>query len=158
MAEDFDLKIDTSQFDAMLAKLPVKLAGKIMRDALQAGGDVLLSSMKALAPERTDEPTPDSNSLPPGILREDLSTQVTVSATQGARLRVGPTEIAGRVARWQNDGWMLTRKTKNGKKQIKQIPGKHFMEAAVDEAGEAAVDAFVATLAQGLAEATEETE
>lgn len=150
---DIDLKIDTSGFDAKLARLPVKLAGKIMRDALEASGDVLLGSMKALAPERTDEPTPDSNSLPSGILREDLHKQISVSATQGARLRVGPTEIAGHVARWQNNGWMLTRKTKSGKKQIRQIPGKFFMEGAVDESGEAAVDAFAQALADGLTNA-----
>ena len=148
---EFDLKIDTSKFDAKLAQLPLKVSGKIMRDALQAGGDVLLGTMKALAPERTDEPTPNSDSLPPGILREDLHTQVSVSATQGARLRVGPTEIAGHVARWQNNGWMLTRKTKNGKKQIREIPGRFFMESSVDESGEAAVDAFVQKLAEGLA-------
>jgi hypothetical protein len=35
-------------------------------------------------------------------------------------------------------------------KQVKQIPGKHFMAAAFDEAAELAVDAFVASLAEGL--------
>jgi hypothetical protein len=147
MPDDISLKIDTSQFDAMLTALPTKVAGRIMKDALQAGGDVLLASMKALCPERTDEPTPDEDSLPPGILREDLHTQVTVTSTTGARLRVGPTDIAAHVARWQENGWMLT--LHNGKK-VRQIPGKHFMAASVDEAGEAAVDAFVARLAEGL--------
>ncbi len=158
--DDIDLKIDTSQFDAMLAKLPTRVAGKIMKDALQAGGDVIVTTMKALAPERTDEPMPDSTGLPQGILREDLHTQVAVSATQGARVKVGPSEIAGHVARWQENGWMLTGhgKSKSGRKRIKQIPGKHFMAAAADEAGEAAVDAFVAKLAEGLTAATEETE
>lgn len=150
MPDDIQLKVDTSKFDEMLAKMPQKLAGKLMRDALQAGGDVILASMKALAPEQTDEPTPGSDALPPGILREDLHTQVTLGATKGAGVKVGPTEIAAHVARFQNDGWMLT--LHNGK-QVRQIPGKHFMEAAMDEAGEAAVDAFVATLAEGLAAA-----
>jgi hypothetical protein len=158
--DDIDLKTDTSQFDALLAKLPIKVAGKIVKDALQAGGDVIVTAMKALAPERTDEPMPDSTGLPPGILREDLHTQVTLGATQGANVKIGPSEIAGHVTRWQNNGWVLTGhgKGKRGRKAIKSIPGKHFMEAAVDEAGEAAVDAFVAKLAEGLASATDDTE
>jgi hypothetical protein len=155
MPDDFSLKIDTSKFDEMLTALPTKVAGRILRDALQAGGDVLLESMKALCPQSTDEPTPESNSLPPGILREDLHTQVTVNSTTGARLRVGPTEITAHVARWQENGWMLT--LHNGKK-VRQIPGKHFMAASVDEAGEAAVDAFVAALADGLNSANDSEE
>jgi hypothetical protein len=154
MPDDFELKIDTSQFDALLAKLPAKVSGAIMKNALQTAGDVLLASMKALAPEQTNEPTPGSNALPPGILREDLHTQVIVSETKGAQVKVGPTEIAGHVARWVNNGWMLT--SRDGQ-QIKQIPGKHFMEAAADEAAELAIDAFATSLAVGLEDENEET-
>ena len=155
MPDDFELKIDTSQFDAMLAKLPAKVFGRIMKEALQTAGDVILGSMKILAPEQTNEPTPGSNALPPGILREDLHTQVTVSETKGAQVKVGPTEIAGHVARWVNNGFMLT--LHNGK-QIKQIPGKFFMEAAMDEAAEIAVEAFATSLSVGLEDENEETD
>jgi len=108
--------------------------------------------MKQLAPERTDEATPEGNSLPQGILREDLHTQVIVSASGESRVKIGPTEIAGHVCRWVNNGWMLTShgKSKAGRKQIKQIPGKHFMEAAIDEAAQSAVDAMIQSLADSL--------
>ena len=146
MADDIQINIDTSQFETKLKALPAAVANRYLRTALQAAGDVVLAPMKQLAPERTDETTPDENSLPPGILREDLSTQVTLGAN-GAKVKVGPTAVAGHVCRWQNNGWMLT---SHGGKKIKQIPGKHFMEAAFDEAAEAAVEALVNSLAESL--------
>jgi hypothetical protein len=146
MADDIELKIDTSAFEKKLSELPAQIANNHLRKALLASGDVMLSPMKQLAPERTDETTPDENSLPPGILKEDLQTQV-VLGKDGAYVKVGPTAISAHVARWQNNGWMLT---SHDGKQIKQIPGKHFMEAAFDEAAQAAVDAFVNSLAESL--------
>jgi hypothetical protein len=145
--EDFELKIDTSELDAALSKLPDKIQKRILTTALQSSGDVILAAIKAQTPERTDEETPDSNALPPGILREDMHTEVTVSETKGARLRVGPTEIAGHVARWQNNGWTLT---SHGGKKIKDIPGKHFIEAGFDESAQAALDVLTDALADGI--------
>jgi Bacteriophage HK97-gp10, putative tail-component len=146
MADDIQINIDTTQFEAKLKALPTAVANRYLRNALQAAGDVVLAPMKELAPERTDEQTPDDNSLPPGILRQDLSTQVTLSEN-GAKVKIGPTAVAGHVCRWQNNGWMLT--SHDGKK-IRQIPGKHFMEAAFDEAGQAAIEALVQSLSDSL--------
>jgi hypothetical protein len=149
---DLQLNFDTSKFEAALRALPEQMSKNYVNSALQAGGDVILASMKELAPERTDEATPDGTSLPQGILREDLHTQVTVSSDGASRVKIGPTDIAGHVCRWQNNGWMLTShgKSKAGRKQIRQVPGKHFIEAAMDEAGQAAVDALVHSLAESL--------
>ena len=150
--DDFTIDIDTKALDEMLAALPTKVQGKVMRDALQAAAEVILAPMKALAPERTDEETPDSTSLPPGIMKHDLTTQVQMGTQYPPRVKIGPTEIAGHVARWQNNGWTLTGHgaSRKGRKQIKAIPGKHFMEGAFDEAGEAALETFIEKLGEGI--------
>jgi hypothetical protein len=152
MPEDADLIINTKALDEALSKLSDKVQKEFVTKALQAAGDVILQAMVTLAPERTDEQTPDSTSLPPGILRADLHTQIIVGSS-GARVKIGPTEVAGHVARWQNNGWILTGhgKSKGGRKRIKDISGKHFIEQATDEAGQAALDAAVASLTESLA-------
>jgi hypothetical protein len=150
--EDVDLILDTKALDAALSALPDKIQKQFVTKALEAAGVVILQSMVALAPERTDEDTPDSTSLPPGILKADLHSQVIIGGS-GARVRVGPTEVAGHVARWQNNGWTLTShgRSKAGRKKLRDIPGKHFIEAALDESGQAALDASVASLKESLA-------
>src|ERR1700752_997643 len=100
MAGDLEFKVKTSELADSLSKLPDKVEKRIVFEVLQSAGDVSRAACKAHPPERTDEETPDSNALPPGIMREDMHAEVVVSETKGARLRVGPTEIAGHVARW----------------------------------------------------------
>lgn len=161
MADDLEISIDTRALDEVLSSLPLKVQKKIVGKALQAAGDVVLVRMKVLCPERVDEPTPDSTSLPPGMMRMDLQTAVNVSESHGAEVRIGPGQIAGHVARWVNNGWNLTRGgrrrvRKDGRavgrgKVIKTIPGQHFIEAALDEAGQAAVDTMVSVVAEELA-------
>lgn len=146
MADDIALKVDTSKFEARLKALPARVANQYLAAAAQAAGDVILPAMKALAPERTDEMTPDGNSLPPGILKYDLTTEVKLDK-DGAHVKVGPTAVSAHVARWQENGWMLTA---HDGKEIRQIPGKHFMAAAIDETRQAAVDALVNSLASSL--------
>lgn len=153
--DDIGLTVDATDFERHLNQLPDQVAKRYLGKALQKAGDVILASMKQLAPERTDEATPEEDSLPPGILREDLHTQVTVSSNGGATVKVGPTEISAHVCRWQEKGWMLT--SHEGKK-IRQIPGKHFMSAAMDEAGQAALDAFTASLKASLELNTDDEE
>jgi hypothetical protein len=151
--EELSFSIDTSGFDEALAQIDAKVATGIMRDALQAGGDVVLAEMKTLASEFDKSPirTPDSNALPVGILEYDLTTDVYVKNGSG-NVRVGPTKISGHVARWINNGWTLTGH-KPGKKEIREIPGKHFIEAALDVTGQAAIDAIATTIAAGIEEA-----
>jgi hypothetical protein len=157
MSDGFELSIDTREVDAALTALPRKLRGAIMVKALQLAGDVMLEAIVANAPERTDEPTPEGDSLEPGILKADLHTEVVVPNSDGLvangrgfssgspRVKVGPSKIAGHVARWQNNGWNLTSHGKKGK-VIRAIPGKHFLEAGFDESADKAIDVFVESL------------
>jgi len=147
LSDELEFKIDTSQLDEALSKLPDRIQKRIVGNALEAAGDVMLAAIKAHTPEQTDEPTPGSHALPPGILKEDMHAQVTVSESKGARLRVGPTEISAHVARWQNNGWTLT---SHGGKKIKDIPGKHFIEAGFDESAQSALDALTDAIADGI--------
>jgi hypothetical protein len=182
MADTIELTVDTRELDAALKALPAKLCGAIMRKALQAAGNVMLEAVVGLTPERTDEETPDGTSLPAGMLKASMTTQLVVPNSEGLssddgrrfsssglpRVKVGPEKVGksnpfGRVAYWQNNGWTLTghatrtnpnaRHGKQGWKkgrEIRAIPGKHFMEAAFDQSAETAVDMFLATLADGL--------
>ncbi len=150
--DDFSISIDTRDLEAKLSALPEKVQKKALQKALQAAGDVMLAAVVIHTPERTDEPTPDSTSLPPGILKADMHTQVTVNQTSGAVVKVGPTSIGGHVGRWQNNGWDLTvggRKGKGGK-VIRQIPGKLFMEAAFDESSPTALSTFYESLGSAI--------
>jgi HK97 gp10 family phage protein len=148
MADGVTLEIDTRELEAALKALPKKVAKAKLQKALQLGGEVILEAMIANAPERTDEPTPDGDSLPPGVLKADLHTQVS-SHEDGGSIKIGPSTITGHVARWVNNGWALTGH-KPGKKQIKEIPGKHFIERAFDESAEKAVNAFLTALSASL--------
>lgn len=168
-----ELNVNTRQLEAALQALPKTLAGQIMHDALQAGGNVLLRAIVALTPERTDEEVPASleswrgysgtgtTSLPPGILKADMHTEIQMGkGSLPPRVKVGPSTIASHVARWQNNGWNLTKGgqrhvDKRGRahgsgKVIRAIPGKHFMEAGFDESADKALEAFVDALASGL--------
>jgi hypothetical protein len=157
VSDTIDISVDTRELDAALTALPKKLRGAIMAKALQLAGDVMLEAIVVNAPERTDEPTPEGDSLEPGILKADMHTEVVVPNSDGLvangrgfssglpRVKVGPSKIAGHVARWQNNGWNLTSHGKKGK-VIRAIPGKHFLEAGFDESADRAIDVFLDSL------------
>jgi hypothetical protein len=148
MADDFGINVDVSEIQAAFAKLADKLQNKVLKKALQIAGDTILNPMIELAPEHTSDPTPNGTSLQPGFLKADLHTEVKVTQGGGS-VKIGPSQVAGHVARWQNNGWVLT---SHGGKKIREIPGKHFIEAAFDEAADAALAAFCEELAKGIAE------
>lgn len=161
MDDTIELVVDTRELDAALKALPLKMQGKIMREALQAGGDTLAECLESYTPERTDEETPEGTSLPPGILKADIKTEIQLgNGTYPPRIKVGFTKISRHVARWQNDGWNLTKGGqrhvgKDGRvhgngKIIRVIPGKHFIEAAFDESAESAIGEFLDKLAERL--------
>ena len=105
MDDEMDLKIDTSQWENLLKALPIKVAKSYARKALQAGGDILRDAMEAEAPERTDEATPGSNALPPGVLKADLTTQIIIGSTSAPRVKIGPGSLTGYVAWWIENGF-----------------------------------------------------
>src|SRR5579859_5085374 len=142
---EIGLDVDTRELDKLLAALPPKISKQYLKTALEAGGDVILRAMVARAPYRTDDKTSDGSSLPPGILKADLTTDVKIfSDGGGGRVNVGPTQIAGYVARWQNNGWAVT--TRGTHRKIKDKPGSLFMQGAYDESSESALQAFIENL------------
>lgn len=155
MSDTIELKIDTRELEAALKKLPNRLARAVAGRALQAAGDVMLDAVQAHTPERTEDIGPESTSLPPGILKADMHTQIFFARKTGnAGIKVGPSkEIGGLVAYRVNNGWILTAhgaKTKYGQRQIRPIAGTHFLESAFDESIETATAVFLETLADNL--------
>lgn len=153
MADTMELSVDTRAMEQALVDLGEKLATKALRTALQAAGDTMLSPMVELCPENTEGVGPGSNSLPPGVLKADLKTDVFIGKNSG-NVRVGPTADTGHVARWVNNGWILTSHgKKSGRHPIARkdgpnpIPGMHFLEAAFDESAEKATQVFLDVLA-----------
>lgn len=157
MSDEITLTVDTRECERALMALGEKVRGNIMKQALQAGGDVMAEALEAHTPERTGEETPNGTSLPPGIMKADVTTETqTAGQYPTARIKVGFSSISAYVAYWQNEGWNLTKGgqrhiDKRGRvhgngKVIRAIPGKHFIEASFDESAETAVDVFTSTL------------
>jgi hypothetical protein len=164
----FGFSIDTTEFVNMLKALPEKVAGKAVGDALAAGGAVLADAMQEEAPERTDDPTPGSNSLPPGILKEDISFQVQQRKGYNPRVKVGCTEVSEYVAYWIENGHdvvvhgHLSRAEKSSrrilakhqpKSGMRHVEANPFMARAFDSSIEAATDAALTSLQESLADA-----
>ena len=150
--DDFSVKVDTSEVERALMAMPAKLAKRAARGGLQAAGEVMLAAMVALCPERTDEPTSDSNSLAPGVLKESLTTQVQVGTKNAPRVKVGPPRETAHVAWWIENGFDLISGGRRGKggHLIRHIDGKHFMSGAFDESAEKAVDVLLEQLRTAL--------
>ncbi len=149
MPNDFDIAIDTREMDAMLGSMDNKLAKGAVRGALQAAGNVMLVPMKILCPEKTAESDESSNSLPPGVLRESLTTQVQVGRVRPPRVKVGcPIET-------NHVGWLIEEGFDNVKSKT-HISGKHFISGAFDESAEEAVNVLLVELGKVL-ETREET-
>ena len=152
--EHLSLDVDTTMLEEMMRSLPDAVARKAMRKALRAAGQEILNPMITLAPERTGTPTPKGDSLPPGVLKADLGTRIRLEE-DGGSVFIGPSRDTAHVARWINDGWTLTGH-KPGKKTIRDIPGKHFIEGAADEGAQRAVNAFTDTLMEEIQQATDQ--
>jgi len=165
--DGFEISLDTRAMDKALATLDAKLQSQVVTKALQAGGDVLLEAVQLECPERTDEPTPGSDSLPPGILRYAQITQVQISEGHTPRIKVGTSDEtkAYAVARWINDGYDLVkggRRRKSRRKGakpgdmegnghlIRHIDPNPFYERAFDTVAEVAVDTMLETLGNSL--------
>jgi len=153
--DDLSLTIDTSQWDALLKALPQRVARRAVRQALQVGGDVLAEAMSAEAPLRTDVPTPGSDALPPGALKEDIAAQVQIGTRYDPRVKVGATVIASHVAWWIENGFDHVeggRKKANGEggKVTKHIEANAFMARTFDSTIGRAVDVMLESLATSL--------
>ena len=151
MADGIEFKIDTTKFEELLKDLPARVARRAVRKALQAGGDVLQEAMRAECPEQTER-TPGSDSLPPGILKADLSVSVQVGTKYDPQVLIGPTKDTAYVAWWIDNGFDHVeggRKTKGGK-ATKHIDANPFMARAFDSSIGRAVDTMISNLAASL--------
>jgi HK97 gp10 family phage protein len=158
----FSVSVDTDSLKEALDKLPEHVAKGRLKAALTDGASVLLERIVDMAPERNDQPTPGSNSLPPGMLRADMTMSVKMSEDgRFGSVRVGPTSDTAHVGRFQNNGYPLVkggrlrrgaRKQKNAAKGrvIGYVEGQHFMERAFDEAGQSALNTFMYRLEELL--------
>jgi hypothetical protein len=152
--DGLNLKIDTTQFEALLKAMPKRVARRAVRQALQAGGDVLQEAIAAECPVRTDTPTPGSDALPPGILQADISVQVTVGTKDDPIVRVGPSRDTAHVAAWIEAGFDHVeggRKRKGGR-VTRHIDANPFILRAFDSSISSAVDAMISSLAGSLEE------
>lgn len=143
MTDGFEFKLDTTELDEALSKLPAKFQGRIAKQALQAAGNVMLESMKALCPVATVEPDSSSNALQPGVLQESLTTQVQMSKRFPPRIKVGAPSETAHVAWWIENGFDQV-------KAKRHIEGKHFMSGAFDESAQRAIDVMLENLSEAL--------
>ncbi|MGA2650417.1 MAG: HK97 gp10 family phage protein [Terracidiphilus sp.] len=152
MSDGIALKIDTSKFEELLKAMPQRVARRAVRQALQAGGDVLAEAIQANCPVRTDTPTPGSDALPPGILAADISVQVVVGTKDDPTVKVGFSRDTAHVANWIENGFDHVEggKKRKGGKATKHIDANPFMQRAFDESAEHAVDALTESLATSL--------
>ena len=167
--DDLTLSIDTREWEELLKQLPKRVARRAVRQALQAGGDVIAEAMEAEAPERTDTPTPGSNALPAGILKADITSQVQVGTKYPPRVKVGATDIAGHVAWWIENGFDHVEGGSSEKsiafrgkygiggnkkvgKATKHIDANPFMARAFDSSISSAVDVMLESLATSLSQ------
>ena len=142
--DDLTVKIDTSEVEKALVAMPERFARKAARGGLQAAGRVMLGSMVALCPVRTETPvTKNNTSLAPGVLKEGLTTQVQFSKKDAPRVKVGPPSETAHVAWWIENGF-------DNVKAKRHIEGKHFMSAAFDESAEKAVAVLLEDLSTTL--------
>jgi hypothetical protein len=143
--DNFELKIDTTEFVSKLEALPEKIARRAVRHALQAAGDIMADAIAEEAPERNDTPTADSTGLPPGVLKADISTQVQIKKDKAPRVKAGPTKISYRQAWWIEQGFDHVA---HGKKT--HVDANPFAMRGFERSIGAATDAFVASLAEGI--------
>jgi len=160
MADGFDMKLDTKELDEWLSKLPSKFAGRVAKQALAAAGEPILAAAKVLCPVRTDTPTPGSNALEPGVLRESLTLQVQTRKGYAPRVKVGAPSETAHVMWWIENGYdhfTGGRKGYGGSKG-EHIAGRHVLAGAFDESAQRAVDVMLETLSEALNDTGEAVE
>jgi hypothetical protein len=165
--DDISFTIDTSEIEKALVGMSENLAGGIVREALEEAGEVMLDAIRDLAPVRIDERTPNSTSLPPGILKEDIHLAVIVKPGRIPKVVIGPTDIAKHVLYWIENGFdhvefsgnrvarrrnstrnLDSKRVGYGGKFVRHIEGRHFVAAGFDESNEAAVQTLIDKLGQ----------
>jgi HK97 gp10 family phage protein len=142
-----ELRIEgLSAVQEKLKQLPADMARKVFTKALRSAGKVMKAEMVSRAPVRTEDVGPNSDSLPVGAVKANITSRVSIKpADKYGRVTIGPNKVVAHVVRWLETGWILTGH-KPGKRRIKNIPARPFVRPSADAAGQQAVDALTETL------------
>ncbi len=111
--------------------------------------------MQERTPVKVEDSGEDSNSLPPGALKDGITSKVSVQPQKGSgSVTVRPSKDTAHVARWLEFGHQLV-SHKPGHKVIGNVPAVPFFRNAFDAAKDRAVDAFSESLAADLSQLEE---
>lgn len=145
MPADLTVKIDgLKELEEQLLSLPQNLARRDVRQALEAGGEVIAEEMRALAPRRT------------GRLHENIEVKVSLSSKQDAgTAKIGPLKKVF-YGLMQELGWTSplpksaggTRRDRRGRGM--HHPGHPFMRPAFESRKDAALETIIRTLRAGI--------
>ncbi len=150
MEDTIDLQVDTRELEAALLRLSKRMAGDVMREALQADAAMCCLRPHCCSYSRANGRTSLQSKLllPPGILKADMHTEIQISRKyENARIKIGPSKDiggSGCVPPGKTDG--RSRLTGSAGTRIRDISGKHFIAAAFDESAGGAVDVFLNAL------------
>jgi HK97 gp10 family phage protein len=150
----YSIKIEgLAELESKLQGLPEEIAKKLFRRALRASGQVIQKEIQSRAPVKTEESGPRSNSLPPGALKADIKTRVTVTPEKGGgSASIGPSKKTAHVARWVENGHNIVGHRPNKKKIGKKAKARPFIRPALDASAQKAVETFADVLGDAISE------
>jgi HK97 gp10 family phage protein len=154
MADGYSIKVDgLAELDAKLKLLPEEIAKKLFRKALRESGRVIQKEVQSRAPVKVEDSGAKSNSLPPGALKADIKTRVSVSPEKGGgSVSIGPGKKTAHVARWVENGHNIVGHKPNKKKSGKKTKARPFMRPALDASAQKAVETFAKVLGDAISE------
>jgi hypothetical protein len=152
MADLITMELDTADLDEKLKALGEKMAGKVLKQALTSAGLVFKEAMIQAAPERTDG-VQGGDALPPGALKADIGGDVLMRPEREMGVvRVGPSKLTEYVARWLEQGHEIkTHGKARNRRVVGHAPPHKFMAPAFDAASQIALDAFLETINEAIA-------
>jgi hypothetical protein len=158
MASEYEeITIDDSEFEQMarmLEEFPQKVQEQMLLNATGAGATVLQLAVIERAPERVDQRTAGSTSLPAGYVKADVRVQKLKSEVVQGWL-IGPSAITVHVWRWLEFGHLVRLAKKFRGKQaakVEHVPARPFVRPAFDEYWRTAYDVTVRRLGELIAD------
>jgi len=161
---DEEITIEVQGLDELgkkLDSLSQAIQTRILRHALQFGGEVFVPELVARAPINTEGVTDATHTtrLVPGMLKFSMGVAINMQAPQGPTAFIGSDKRARHVLNWIENGFNLTthgRRTKAKKnlaterKIIRHIPAHPILRPVFDELYTEAVMAFSAAITDGI--------
>lgn len=158
------------ELDKALAMLPEEIGRRVLNRAVLAGARVVAKEMKIRAPvgdkahETVNRKGKTIAVRMPGYLKKNVRARMALPREYGAIARllghnrfvvaaVAGVSSKAFYARFIEWGWMLTRKTRTGKKRLRFVGPQPFLRPAWDAVKMRALETIGVTLAQGIDEA-----